>query len=330
MVVISPATTTRPVVTRVSQATLLMGSSASAASRMVSEIWSAILSGWPSVTDSEVKRWVPFSFWSSAAFQAVIPSVFSAILYSPFLSCSLLRCGTCCVISALHEGLVREHRHPQSAYPLVRQPRLCEVRKEIRSSNSSLRFRLKSSPPSVLVSRSHDGERLRRSDPSTHLSESPPQELAPATGLAPRRLPRFHRACPSTALDERRRSPGVFGCKLHHVRQANAMLPGQNLLRVPRSAPGRDPELAEARGLRQPRKDVVALCLDAVQDRRVQLARRSPECVFLAVCGPCPRRRMRTLGFAGVGGCALSPPNDPPRARRTRIAGARCCGRRPW
>src|SRR5829696_8859751 len=60
-----------------------MGSSASAASRMVSEIWSAILSGWPSVTDSEVKRWEAFSFWSSAAFQVVIPTVFSAILYSP-------------------------------------------------------------------------------------------------------------------------------------------------------------------------------------------------------------------------------------------------------
>src|SRR5215204_909182 len=146
VVVISPATTTRPVVTRVSQATLLIGSSASAASRMVSEIWSAILSGWPSVTDSEVKRWDAFSFWSSAAFQAVIPTVFSAILYSPFLCCSLLRCGTCCVISVLHEGLVREHRHAQSGYPLVRQPRLCEVRKGFRSSNSSLRFRLKSSP----------------------------------------------------------------------------------------------------------------------------------------------------------------------------------------
>src|SRR5215203_5130298 len=60
-----------------------MGSSASAASRMVSEIWSAILSGWPSVTDSEVKRWEAFSFWSSAAFQVVIPTVCSAILYSP-------------------------------------------------------------------------------------------------------------------------------------------------------------------------------------------------------------------------------------------------------
>src|SRR5918992_2942382 len=55
-VVISPATTTRPVVISVSQATRPVGSSASTASSTVSEIWSAILSGWPSVTDSDVKR----------------------------------------------------------------------------------------------------------------------------------------------------------------------------------------------------------------------------------------------------------------------------------
>ena len=44
------------VVTMVSQATRLMGSSARSASRTASEIWSAILSGCPSVTDSELKR----------------------------------------------------------------------------------------------------------------------------------------------------------------------------------------------------------------------------------------------------------------------------------
>src|ERR671934_1276532 len=55
-VVISPATTTRPVVISVSDATRPFGSSASTASRTVSEIWSATLSGCPSVTDSEVKR----------------------------------------------------------------------------------------------------------------------------------------------------------------------------------------------------------------------------------------------------------------------------------
>jgi hypothetical protein len=55
-VVISPATITRPVVTSVSQATRLFGSSASMASSTASEIWSASLSGWPSVTDSEENR----------------------------------------------------------------------------------------------------------------------------------------------------------------------------------------------------------------------------------------------------------------------------------
>src|SRR5258708_6297141 len=48
--------TTRPVQVRVSQATRLAGSSRRQASRMASEIWSAILSGCPSVTDSEVNR----------------------------------------------------------------------------------------------------------------------------------------------------------------------------------------------------------------------------------------------------------------------------------
>src|SRR5919198_5350115 len=56
-VVISPDTTTSPVFTSVSQATRPPGSSRSTASRTPSEIWSAILSGWPSVTDSEVNRY---------------------------------------------------------------------------------------------------------------------------------------------------------------------------------------------------------------------------------------------------------------------------------
>src|SRR5581483_9017876 len=55
-VVISPATTTSPVVISVSQATRPSGSSASTASRTESETWSATLSGWPSVTDSEVNE----------------------------------------------------------------------------------------------------------------------------------------------------------------------------------------------------------------------------------------------------------------------------------
>jgi hypothetical protein len=53
---ISPDTTISPVLTSVSQATRPSGSSAKTASRTPSEIWSAILSGWPSVTDSEVNR----------------------------------------------------------------------------------------------------------------------------------------------------------------------------------------------------------------------------------------------------------------------------------
>src|SRR6516165_4574578 len=53
-VVISPATTTSPVVISVSQATRPFGSSVRTASSTESEIWSAILSGCPSVTDSEV------------------------------------------------------------------------------------------------------------------------------------------------------------------------------------------------------------------------------------------------------------------------------------
>src|SRR5437764_11606613 len=54
---ISPDTTTRPVFTSVSHATRPVGSSRITASKTPSEIWSATLSGWPSVTDSEVKRY---------------------------------------------------------------------------------------------------------------------------------------------------------------------------------------------------------------------------------------------------------------------------------
>src|SRR3954447_9939285 len=55
-VVTSPAMWTWPVVIIVSTATRLRGSCSSMASRIESLIWSAILSGWPSVTDSDVKR----------------------------------------------------------------------------------------------------------------------------------------------------------------------------------------------------------------------------------------------------------------------------------
>src|SRR6478752_10708485 len=57
VVEISPMTMTRPVVVAVSQATRAFGSSRMIASRIASETWSHILSGWPSVTDSDVKRY---------------------------------------------------------------------------------------------------------------------------------------------------------------------------------------------------------------------------------------------------------------------------------
>src|SRR5215203_1424969 len=59
LVEISPETTAIPVFTSVSQATRPPGSSRMIASRTPSEIWSATLSGWPSVTDSDVKRYSP-------------------------------------------------------------------------------------------------------------------------------------------------------------------------------------------------------------------------------------------------------------------------------
>ena len=53
--VISPATTTSPVLISDSHATRLSGSCAINASSTASEIWSQTLSGWPSLTDSDVK-----------------------------------------------------------------------------------------------------------------------------------------------------------------------------------------------------------------------------------------------------------------------------------
>src|SRR3954463_9194295 len=56
LVVISPARTTRLSFTSVSAATRDVLSCFRIASSTASEIWSATLSGWPSDTDSEVKR----------------------------------------------------------------------------------------------------------------------------------------------------------------------------------------------------------------------------------------------------------------------------------
>src|SRR5512137_1276931 len=53
-VVISPKSITKPVLVATSQATRLIGSCSKQASSTESAIWSHTLSGWPSVTDSEV------------------------------------------------------------------------------------------------------------------------------------------------------------------------------------------------------------------------------------------------------------------------------------
>src|SRR5438477_12796417 len=55
-VVTSPMTTHRPLVMAVSHATRAWGSCASIPSSTASETWSQILSGCPSVTDSDVRR----------------------------------------------------------------------------------------------------------------------------------------------------------------------------------------------------------------------------------------------------------------------------------
>src|SRR5262250_1461448 len=73
LVGISPATTHRPVAIRVSQATRLVGSSVRQASSIESEIWSAILSGCPSVTDSDVKR---YGFFDDNAASPLKPKIF--------------------------------------------------------------------------------------------------------------------------------------------------------------------------------------------------------------------------------------------------------------
>src|SRR6476646_10003897 len=56
LLVISPASTTSPVLHKVSAPTREYLSCASSASSTASEIWSETLSGWPSETDSDVNR----------------------------------------------------------------------------------------------------------------------------------------------------------------------------------------------------------------------------------------------------------------------------------
>src|SRR5215831_9805102 len=74
VVVISPATIAKPVLTRVSQATRAFLSWVRMASRMESEIWSAILSGWPSVTDSEENKYLELLMKSPLSREAAKPN----------------------------------------------------------------------------------------------------------------------------------------------------------------------------------------------------------------------------------------------------------------
>src|SRR3954452_21361314 len=111
VVEISPETTTRPVFTRVSQATRPYGSSRRTASSTPSEIWSATLSGWPSVTDSDVNR---YSFSSIGA-----KSLAALRLYQVW--------GCLVAGAALALNKVDDHRHALEPVPLP-EPVFDEVR----------------------------------------------------------------------------------------------------------------------------------------------------------------------------------------------------------
>src|SRR3712207_1866054 len=94
----------------------------------------------------------------------------------------------------------------------------------IRSSSCSLRFGLKEVAPLRFIfalARRREASSLWCFDSSLGVSSAGVGTWHEAASL-PRRLPRLRRAHPSTALDERRRSSGVFGGQLHHDRGANA------------------------------------------------------------------------------------------------------------
>merc|ERR550514_1768808 len=74
-VVISPSTITMLSLHAVSHATLLLGSTFKHASSTASETWSQSLSGWPSFTDSELKRKVCSVFALFAAGPSVVAMI---------------------------------------------------------------------------------------------------------------------------------------------------------------------------------------------------------------------------------------------------------------
>src|SRR2546421_2042696 len=103
-VVTSPATCTCPVVTRVSTATRDRGSLASNASRIESLIASQILSGWPSVTDSDVNSRDDTACWLDPL--TTHPPLAQGILEVDFLDRVLTRPGRRSI------GEQRDHRVP--------------------------------------------------------------------------------------------------------------------------------------------------------------------------------------------------------------------------
>src|SRR6266700_118723 len=105
---------TRPVAVNVSQATRLAGSSVRQASRIASEIWSAILSGWPSVTDSEVNR------------QRVLDGKCCVSFYiarvsrgNTSLATSLQKPGYCKLDYRAQRGLTKSNRQPRNALAMA-------------------------------------------------------------------------------------------------------------------------------------------------------------------------------------------------------------------
>src|ERR1044071_4979993 len=102
---ISPETTTRPVLTSVSQATRPAGSSRMTASRTPSEIWSATLSGWPSVTDSDVNRYSLSLSWliGSRGSLRVVACLRAYECLARSLRAESLAAFLCSPVTALHE-----------------------------------------------------------------------------------------------------------------------------------------------------------------------------------------------------------------------------------
>ena len=82
----SPPTTTKPVFVKHSTATLLVGSSLIIASKIASLIWSHILSGCPSDTDSLVKKLFVIFIYLVSFLIVIILVVYGARVYAALFS----------------------------------------------------------------------------------------------------------------------------------------------------------------------------------------------------------------------------------------------------